>query len=124
MHAYFVLAGAEPVLVHNMNLDCLTIADSHIVFNHTPEGFNNNDASKTEWLPGTTQDSRAKIIKEVLSEGREVHDTKNRDGKVFEFRYSDPIGYDRKVPRNKLYVMRVYYDPDENHVKKAFPVKR
>jgi RHS repeat-associated protein len=124
VHAYFVFAGAEPVLVHNMDLNCLTIADGHIVYNHTPEGMNAFDTTKTEWLPGTTKDSRAKIIKEVLSKQQEVTDTKNKDGKVYEFRYKDPIGYTRDLRKQPLYVMRVYYDPDENHVRNAFPVKR
>jgi hypothetical protein len=121
-HTYYVLARRTPVLVHN--LDCEPeINDAHIVANHTPEGMFSTDRTKTEWLPGTTRQSRAAMIKEVLKRGRAASGTQNRDGIVKELRFDKPIGHDRSQRRNPLYVMRVYYDPDLNYVRNAFPVK-
>ncbi|WP_345542249.1 polymorphic toxin-type HINT domain-containing protein, partial [Streptomyces chitinivorans] len=129
IHTYHALAGATPLLVHNCNdgkdkYADVGISDGHIVYNHTPEGMNSNDHSKTEWLPGTTKESRAEIIKQVLRRGWKVHDTKNLDGIAMEFRFSNPIGRTRDVRPISLHTMRVYYDPAENYVRNAFPVIR
>jgi hypothetical protein len=93
------------------------------VNNHIPEGMFSNDRSKTDWLPETTQASRAALINDVLKRGRVVTDTQNRDGVVKEFTYEEPIGYARDRNRTPLHTLRVYYDPDLNHVRNAFPVK-
>ncbi len=115
-----MVAGDTPVLVHNCDP---TINDAHIVNNHAPEGMFANDTSKTEWLPETSAKSRAAIIKDVLKRGTEVTDTQNRDGIVKELTYEEPIGFDRSPQRNPLFTMRVYYDPAENFVRNAFPVR-
>jgi len=122
IHTYYVLAGATPVLVHNSN-GCPTIDDSHIVNNRMPEGMFSSDRSKTEWLPEASQASCAAFINDVLKRGRVVKDTQNRDGIVREFTYEEPVGYARDRNRTPLYTLRVYYDPDLNHVRNAFPVR-
>ncbi|WP_435226151.1 hypothetical protein [Streptomyces sp. Tue6028] len=91
--------------------------------NHTPEGMFSSDRSKTEWLPETSQASRAALIMDVLKRGRVVKGTQNRDGIVREFTYEEPVGYARDRNRTPLYTLRVYYDPDLNHVRNAFPVR-
>ncbi|MFD5424265.1 Hint domain-containing protein [Streptomyces sp. NPDC127084] len=131
-HTYYVLAGPVPVLVHNngsgngkgKGKKCRpAIDDDHIRHNHTPEGMFSTDRSKTEWLPGTTKASRAAVINEVLKRGRVVTNNLNRDGIVKELRYNDPIGHMRDRNRTPLYKMRVYYDPELNKVRNAFPVR-
>ncbi|MEU2154585.1 Hint domain-containing protein [Streptomyces sp. NPDC019396] len=124
-HTYYVLAGPAPVLVHNSGGKRCgpSVDDDHIVNNHTPEGMFSTDRSKTEWLPRTTRASRAAVINEVLKRGNIVTNTQNRNGVVKELRYKKPIGHARDRNRTPLYTMRVYYDPDLNHVRNAFPVK-
>ncbi|WP_237773866.1 polymorphic toxin-type HINT domain-containing protein [Actinosynnema sp. ALI-1.44] len=123
LHTYYVLARDTPVLVHNSNR-CTKIDDNHIVNNHTPEGMFTTDKSKTEWLPETSMESRKAIVYDVLDRGLVVKDTGNREGVVKEFTYEEPIGYKRDARRTPLYTMRVYYDPDEDFVRNAFPVVR
>jgi hypothetical protein len=122
IHTYYVHAGTASVLVHNSD-GCVSIDDSHIAHNHTPEGIFSGDTSKTEWAPGTTPASRAAAINEVLARGRVVTGTKNRDGIVKELTYDKPIGYTRGQNRRPLYTLRVYYGPASNHVRNAFPVR-
>ncbi|MFJ8143106.1 hypothetical protein [Streptomyces sp. NPDC096013] len=103
--------------------DNVTINDAHIANGHTPEGMWSNDTSKTEWLPETTPASRAALIKDVLRRGRVNRDTGNKDGIVKEFTYEEPVGKMRDARGTSLYALRVYYDPDLNYVRNAFPVK-
>lgn len=125
LHTYYVLAGETPLLVHNNNgKKCSpSIEDDHIRHNHTPEGMFSTDRSKTEWLPGTTKASRAAVIKEVLKRGTVVTGTQNRDGVVKELKYDEKIGHMRDRNRTPLYKMRVYYDPELDKVRNAFPVR-
>lgn len=100
----------------------VTIDDDHIKNGHTPEGIFSTDSSKTEWVPGTTPESRRAMIEEVLEKGRVNKNTGNRDGVVKELRFKNPVGYKRDLKRTPLYTMRVYFDPAENFVRNAFPV--
>ncbi|NEB05738.1 RHS repeat-associated core domain-containing protein [Streptomyces sp. SID13726] len=105
------------------NYDDVTINDAHITNGHTPEGIFASDASKTEWLPETTPESRAALIKDVLRRGKVNEGTDNKDGVVKEFTYEEPVGHMRNSKRTPLYTLRVYYDPDLKYVRNAFPVK-
>jgi len=127
-HDFYVEVLGSAVLVHNAGIcfdpDTLTINDSHIVNNHTPEGMFSSDPSKTSWLSGTTAESRAAIINQVLSRGQVVTDTQNRDGVVLQYTFKTPVGT-KALPGGRLqtlYTMRVYYDPGKNYVRNAFPV--
>ena len=139
LHTYYVVAGSTSVLVHNaedpncgLELAKLLIDDNHIWEGHTPEGTN-LDVLKTEYLPGTTPASRAGFIRSVLSKGKQVFDTPNVDGEVWEYKFLDEegnpkvIGKTRNADPNKvkdLYTIRVYVDPETLQIRNAFPVER
>src|SRR5215472_7770380 len=86
--------------------------------NHTPEGMFANAPGKTLWMRGTTANSRAAMIREVLSKGTQVTDTANKTGIVMELKFARQVGTQalkggRLQPLNTL---RVYYDPASNFV--------
>ncbi|WP_441248570.1 polymorphic toxin-type HINT domain-containing protein [Kitasatospora sp. McL0602] len=139
LHTYYVVAGGTAVLVHNaedpncgLDLAKLLIDDNHIWEGHTPEGPN-LDVTKTEYLPGTTPQSRAAFIRTVLAKGKQVFDTSNRDGEVWEYKFLDEegkpkvIGKTRNADPNKvkdLYTIRVYVNEETLEIRNAFPVER
>ncbi|MFD5922698.1 polymorphic toxin-type HINT domain-containing protein [Kitasatospora sp. NPDC058201] len=139
IHTYYVFAGLTAILVHNdedpncgLDLAKLVIDDKHIWEGHTPEGTN-PDVLKTEYLAGTDKNSRAAFIRTVLSKGKQVFDTPNRDGEAWEHTFLNGegkpmvIGKTRNADPNKvkdLYTIRAYVNPDTLAIRNAFPVDR